>query len=160
MKTIAFLLSLFIVIFSSYTYSAAFPSKKFLPVESAEEIAKSAIHVCNQNNLPVSVSIVNDQGRLLYFYRGEGTGSNTVKTSFRKAYTAATLKTATSDLIMAVETKGLSQLGKMEDDILLLTGGVPIRDGSHVVGAIGVSGAPSPQADENCAVAAIDGFMK
>jgi len=136
------------------------PTKYFLPTEQAELLAKLALKECNNLSVPVSISVVNDQGRLLYFYRGQSTGSNTVHTSFRKAYTSATLKTPTSQLSLAVENKGYSQLGKMEDDILLLTGGLPIIYQNNVVGAIGLSGAPNPIIEEECGRKALSTFMK
>lgn len=139
----------------SSAQAAEIPSKFYLPTEVAEQIAKDAIAECNALQVPVSVSVVNDQGRLLYFYRGEGTGSNTVHTSFRKAYTSATLKAPTSALTGAVEAKGFSQLGKMEDDILILTGGLPITYKGTVIGAIGLSGAPNPLIEEECGNKAI-----
>jgi uncharacterized protein GlcG (DUF336 family) len=33
---------------------------------------------------------------------------------------------------------------------------VPVRVGNEVIGAVGVGGAPSGQADEQCAMAALD----
>lgn len=136
------------------------PSKQYLLTEQAEKIAKLAIQECNNISVPVSVSVVNDQGRLLYFYRGKSTGSNTIHTSFRKAYTSASLKIPTSQLTSTVESKGYSQLGKMEDDILLLTGGLPIVYNNTVVGAIGLSGAPNPIIEEECGKKAIAAFIK
>ncbi|MBE7216719.1 heme-binding protein [Shewanella benthica] len=136
------------------------PQKYVLPTSVAESVAKKAIAECNKVNVPISISVVNDQGRLLYFYRGEGTGSNTVHTSYRKAYTSATLKAPTSQLTLAVESKGLSQLGKMEDDILLLTGGLPLFYNNTLVGAIGLSGAPNPVIEEECGKKAIRYIFK
>lgn len=136
------------------------PQKYVLPTSVAESVAKKAIAECNKVNVPISISVVNDQGRLLYFYRGEGTGSNTVHTSYRKAYTSATLKAPTSQLTLAVESKGLSQLGKMEDDILLLTGGLPLFYNNTLVGAIGLSGAPNPVIEEECGKKAISHIFK
>ena len=39
---------------------------------------------------------------------------------------------------------------------LLLGGGVPVRAGNEVIGAVGVGGAPGGHLDEQCAVAAIE----
>jgi uncharacterized protein GlcG (DUF336 family) len=39
---------------------------------------------------------------------------------------------------------------------LLLGGGVPIKVGNEVIGAVGVGGAPGGHLDEQCAVAGID----
>lgn len=131
------------------------PKQYKLTTVAAEKIAKAAIGECEKSNTHVSISIVNDQGRLLYFYRGENSGSNTIHTSFRKAYTAATLKAPTSVMAKFVETEGFSQLGKMEDDILLLTGGLPINYKNQLVGAIGLSGSPNPKLEEACGMAAL-----
>ncbi|MCG9691684.1 heme-binding protein [Vibrio sp. Isolate22] len=136
------------------------PSKPYLLTEQAEQIAKLALQECDSINVPVSISVVNDQGRLLYFYRGKETGSNTIHTSFRKAYTSASLKIPTSQLTLAVENKGYTQLGKMEDDILLLPGGLPITYNNTVVGAIGLSGAPNPIIEEECAKKAVAAFIE
>lgn len=132
--------------------ASVFPTKFELPTQVAESIAKAAIAECKKSNANVSISVVNDQGRLVYFYRGKGSGSNTIQTSYRKAYTSASLKAPTSALSEIVEAKGYSQLGKMEDDILLLTGGLPIFHEGQLVGAIGLSGSPNPKLEEACGI--------
>ena len=62
----------------------------------------------------------------MYFYHSNGTRSNTIYTSFRKAYTATSVKVPTYVLSQIIESTGCSQLGKMENNILLLTGELPI----------------------------------
>ena len=39
---------------------------------------------------------------------------------------------------------------------LLLGGGVPVRAGNEVIGAVGVGGAPGGHLDEQCAMAALE----
>ena len=39
---------------------------------------------------------------------------------------------------------------------LLLGGGLPVKAGNDVIGAVGVGGAPGGHLDEQCAVAALD----
>ena len=145
---------------SASAMAANLPQKYVLNADLAQTIANEAIAECKKSKANVSVSLVNDQGRLVYFYRGDDTGSNTIHTSFRKAYTAASLKAPTSALSEVVEIKGLSQLGKMEDDILLLTGGLPIQYKDSVIGAIGLSGSPNTQLEEDCGKKAINTVMK
>ncbi|WP_405600517.1 MULTISPECIES: heme-binding protein [unclassified Pseudoalteromonas] len=111
-------------------------------------------------NDKISISIVNDQGQWLYFYRGINSGVNTIHTSYRKAYTAASLKVRTSVLSKMIEAPGFSQLGKMEDDILLLTGGVPIFYKKTLVGAIGLSGSSNPIEEEQCGIEAAQLLIK
>jgi len=44
----------------------------------------------------------------------------------------------------------------MNDDILILGGGMPIEAAGEVIGGIGVGGAPGGEKDEACARAGID----
>jgi len=153
--------TIYILVISALLTSNAFaiqllPKKYKLTASFSESIAKSALAECKKSKVNISISVVNDQGRLMYFYRGDDTGSNTVRTSYRKAYTSATLKMPTSALSNIVESKGFSQLGKMEEDILLLTGGLPIFYQGEIVGAIGLSGSPNPIIEENCGKKALE----
>jgi len=50
---------------------------------------------------------------------------------------------------------GAQNLGQIEG-FLLLGGGMPVRAGNDVIGAIGVGGAPGGHLDDQCAQAAID----
>lgn len=141
------------IILSALSFNAMaieLPQKYVLSTTQAESIAKEALKECAKSQANVSISLVNDQGTLLYFYRGKETGSNTVRTSFRKAYTAASVKMPTSVLAKIAEAPGYSQLGKMEDDILLLPGGFPLSYKGSVIGGIGLSGSPDPDLEEAC----------
>lgn len=121
-----------------------------ITIELAEKIAKTAYQNCEQQGVTPSISIVDQHGTLVYFMRGKGTGPHTVTTSFRKAYTAASLKMPTAALASVVDLPKLSQLAKMDDNILLLTGGLPINYKGTLVGGAGMSGAPSPALEEKC----------
>jgi uncharacterized protein GlcG (DUF336 family) len=79
-------------------------------------------------------------------------GPHTPEVARRKAWTAVSFRTNTTQ--MSENT----QAGKKASGVrhvvgaLMLGGGVMIRAGGTLVGAIGVSGAPGGQADEDCAV--------
>jgi len=45
---------------------------------------------------------------------------------------------------------------RLADDLALLGGGVMIEAGGSLLGAIGVSGGPAGEEDENCAKAGLD----
>ena len=83
-------------------------------------------------------------------------GPHTVAASQAKAYTSASAKAPT--LVMmenAQKNPGAANLVHMPG-FLLLGGGVPVRVGNEVIGAVGVGGAPSGQLDEQCALAGIE----
>jgi uncharacterized protein GlcG (DUF336 family) len=75
---------------------------------------------------------------------------------FRKAYTAATFGRPTSAWAEAIAKN--PDVGTMQhiDNILMAGGGIPIRVGAELVGAIGAAGAPGFDKDEACARAGID----
>ena len=140
---------------SGLTFAKDLPTVEVLPIELAQKVAKAAYKNCIEQGATPSVSIVDQQGTLMYFQRGENVGPHSAKTSFRKAYTAATLKMPTSTFAAIVDMPKFSQLAKMGDDILLLTGGLPIMNKGAVIGGIGMSGAPSPELEEKCAADAL-----
>jgi uncharacterized protein GlcG (DUF336 family) len=47
-------------------------------------------------------------------------------------------------------------LREMNENILILGGGLPIKAGDEVIGGIGVGGAPGGEKDEACAQAGIE----
>lgn len=146
--------------FSSLTLANNIPSIPVLQTEMAQTIAETAYKNCADQGGTPSVSVVDQQGTLLYFRRGEGVGPHSVTTSFRKAYSAASLKMPTSALATYVDMPKYSQLAKMSDDILLLTGGLPISYKGNVIGGIGLSGLPSPEMEEKCGADALASVFK
>ncbi|WP_028468183.1 GlcG/HbpS family heme-binding protein [Neptunomonas japonica] len=143
------------MLLSGLTFAKDLPTVEVLKTTFAQQIAKTAYTNCVEQGFTPSVSIVDQQGTLIYFQRGEDTGPHSAKTSFRKAYTAASLKMPTSTLAVFVDMPKFSQLAKMGDDILLLPGGLPITNNGAVIGGIGMSGAPSPEQEEKCAADAL-----
>jgi uncharacterized protein GlcG (DUF336 family) len=97
----------------------------------------------------VAVAVVDRFGNLISFLRDPLSGSHTITIAKRKAFTASSFQGATIDLADRLSflkgTPGLSLVG----------GGVPIRVGGYVYGAVGVSGAPREKIpgdiDDTCA---------
>ena len=81
----------------------------------------------------------------------------TLAVSRAKAYAAVSFVLPTSQLEGRFTTPfGPPAVGGM----VLSPGGVPIQAGGELVGAIGVSGAPSGQTDERCARALVDAIVE
>jgi len=88
--------------------------------------------------------------------RGDRAGAHTLESAFSKAYTAASFKTDTTALVERSKTVPvLVNLFKLPH-LLLLGGGIVIKVGDEVVGAIGASGAPGGDLDDACAQAGLD----
>lgn len=130
-------------------------TEKQVSIALAHEIAQGAIDQCRKDGYRVSAAVVDRAGQLRVLLRDDGTGPHTLDTSRRKAYTSATLKTSTIDLAARLAANPASAGVKDVDDILVLGGGVPIKVGTEVIGAIGVGGAPGGDKDEVCAMAGL-----
>lgn len=133
------------------------PREAVLPLGLANKAAAAAVEKCKQDGYKVSASVVDKAGLLRAFQRGDGAGPHTVDSSRKKAYTAASLGRTTSELgELLVKAPHLQALGKMNEHIIILGGGLPIQFGNEVVGGIGVGGAPGTQFDDACAQAGLD----
>ncbi len=131
--------------------------EKTLPLAVAREAAAAALAACERQGYRVSVAVVDRAGLLKVLMKGDGAAPHTIDSSTRKAYTSASLRHATSELVELIgRNPGAAGLRDMNESILILGGGLPIRAGDEVVGGIGVGGAPGGERDESCAQAGID----
>lgn len=133
------------------------PVEKVLPLALAVEAAQGAMAACEQQGYRVSVAVVDRAGLVRALMRGDGAGPHTLDSSSRKAYTAASLRLATTELAKLVsETPMAAGLRDMNENILILGGGLPVKAGDEVIGGIGVGGAPGGDRDDSCAQAGIE----
>jgi uncharacterized protein GlcG (DUF336 family) len=133
------------------------PSERVLPLSLASEAAAEALAACEERGYRVSVAVVDRAGLVKVLLRGDGAGAHTLDSSSRKAYTAASLRHATTELVELMQNNpSAAGLREMNEKILILGGGLPITAGDQVVGGIGVGGAPGGDKDEACAKAGID----
>ena len=122
----------------------------------AREAANAAINQCRKDGYQVSVTVVDRSGQVKVMMRDDNSGPHTPDTSRRKAYTALTFRTSTTELANRVASNPSAANLRDITDIILLAGGLPIRAGNEVIGGIGVGGAPGGDRDEVCAKAGID----
>lgn len=133
------------------------PREATLPLALAIKAATAAVEKCMQDGYRVSAAVVDRGGVVRALLRGDGAGPHTVDSSRKKAYTAASLGRPTSELgELLVKMPHLQALREMNDQVLILGGGLPIQFGNETVGGIGVGGAPGTQLDDACAQAGLD----
>jgi uncharacterized protein GlcG (DUF336 family) len=133
------------------------PKESVLPLNLAGKAVQASIDACKKDGYRVSVSVVDRAGVLRAMSRGDGAGPHTVDSSRKKAYTAASLRRATTELAELInKVPTLQSLREMNGDILMLGGGLPIEIGGDVIGGIGVGGAPGGHLDDACAQAGLD----
>ncbi|MEM7524454.1 MAG: heme-binding protein [Pseudomonadota bacterium] len=130
------------------TYSALKP-------DFAIKAAEGAMIACRDAGYQVGVAVVDRTGLLQAFVRDRFAGAHTVETSRRKAWTAVSFRTNTTDLDPVTRPDAEAYGIRFISEALPLGGGVLIESGGVMVGAIGVSGAPGPHLDDDCAEAGI-----
>jgi len=136
--------------------AAALLTEKVLSGSAANRAVLAAVAVCRKNSYKVSAAVVDRSGVIQSQMRGDGAGVHTIDSSRRKAYTAASMGRPTQQFAELVgKHPDLHALGDMNDSILLLGGGFPIRIDGQIVGGIGVGGAPGSHLDEACARAGL-----
>ena len=123
----------------------------------ASESATAAIAQCLKDGFRATVTVVDSGGQIKAVMRADGAGPHTVDSSRRKAYTALSVGGSTGDLDTFLRERSPSSFGlRFVEQMLPLPGGLAIRAGDEVVGAIGVGGAPGGDKDERCARAGIE----
>jgi uncharacterized protein GlcG (DUF336 family) len=142
--------------------SAELLTQKSLSASMALTIVQAAMEACTTQGFRVSVAVVGRNGELLVHVRGDNTGPHTMENSFRKAYTSRSYRTSSADFAKRMLKPGEPPGGAlMLSNIIAGRGGLPIKLGDDVIGAVGVSGAPGSGGppngnDEMCAKAGID----
>lgn len=145
-----------ICLFSNYMLAKDLPLQRVLPLELSIQAAMAAVKKCHDDGFKVSVAIVDQSGLLKVQLKADGAGPHTLDSSRRKAYTANSLRDSTHKYAVLVTQKPeLQSLTRLNENILLLGGGFPIKIAGEVVGGVGVGGAPGIQYDEVCASAAL-----
>lgn len=127
----------------------AFVTTRSLNTALSHKLVAATELACAKRGLQVSVAVTDRYGNLQAFLRNPLAGMHTVNVAMDKAYTAATFQSPTLEL-----AKQLNFL-RGTPRITLVGGGVPVRSGGYMYGAVGVSGAPREKQpgdiDEACA---------
>ena len=110
--------------------------------EMAQNMVNAAALEAKNNNLMVSVTVVDASGQTLAVLRDHRAGVHTVRASYKKAYTANSQKRETAVIAKGIKDGTIPEdLRYLDENILILDGGVPIYIDGIVVGGIGVGGA-------------------
>lgn len=120
----------------------------------ARSLLNKAMQYADDNNLEVSVAVVDSHGELLAFFRKDGCSLQAGLLAQNKAYTTARDRQPSGNLGKWAQETGKDMGYWTDSKITGLAGGMPIYQNEQVIGAIGVSGL-SEQDDEALATYAI-----
>ena len=126
-----------------------------MPLAIAQELAQATVEACAAKKFNVTATVVDRAGLVRAVLRADGAGPHTVEASRAKAYTAASARTTTTAIMENADKNPAARHLAAIDGFLLLGGGVPVKAGDEVIGAVGVGGAPGGHLDEECANAGL-----
>jgi len=129
-------------------------TQKNVSLELAQAIANAAIAQCRTMGYRASVSVLDRDGIPIVMLHDDGAGLSTNEGSDRKAYTAVSFKQPSAAFVKRLQDRPDTVGSRHYTRILALAGGLPIKVGNDVIGAVGVSGTPGK--DDVCAQAGID----
>jgi uncharacterized protein GlcG (DUF336 family) len=126
-----------------------------LTTAAALQAAQAALARCDKDGYTAAVAVVDRGGHPLAVLRNGLAGAHTTQTAINKAATALSFRTDTTELAAATQSGRASSGIRTLPNVIAVGGGMMIRAKGSLVGAIGVSGAPSGDADDTCAKAGI-----
>jgi len=128
---------------------------KDLSLATALTIATTASETCKGQGYRVTVAVVGRNGEIIAHLRGDDASPHTLENSQRKAFTARTFRTSSGEFAQR-QKDNPPGAALWLTGISASAGGLPIKVGEDVIGAVGVSGSPGGDKDEACAKAGID----
>src|ERR1700680_3784790 len=129
--------------------------KHSISSELAQKMVDEAVAKARELGVTENVAILDDGGNLKTFSRMDGAPILSIEMAQNKAYTAL-FGVSTQEFFKFIQSDpsllaGIPTLARMA----AWGGGFPIKVNGEVVGAIGLSGAPTVQNDIDCAKAAL-----
>ena len=129
--------------------------KHSISSELAQKMVNAAVAKARELGVSENVAILDDGGNLKAFSRMDGAPLLSIEMAQNKAYTAL-FGVSTQDFFDFIQRDpsllaGIPNLAR----VAAWGGGFPIKVNGEIVGAVGVSGAPTVQNDIDCAKAAL-----
>ncbi len=122
----------------------------------AGEAALASVEHCKRMGYNVTAVLIDADGVRQATLRGDGSGPISLDTAYAKASTALYYRTDTIELVQRMQNLGAASIQAKVPNLVVAQGGVVIKMGDEVIGAIGISGGPGQDYDTQCARAGID----
>jgi uncharacterized protein GlcG (DUF336 family) len=124
----------------------------------AQTIISAAERLAAQRGVTAALAVVDTGGNLVAFARMDGANLITIDTAIGKAFTAISMGIDTLHLAPIIQPGqplfGTGLALAQSRSLVPYAGGVVIRNGDAMVGALGVSGAPTSETDHEIGLAA------
>jgi uncharacterized protein GlcG (DUF336 family) len=156
MKSVLRLTAAALLAASSLAHAQVVRSEKNMSLELATQIAAASVAACQANGHAVTATVVDRAGGVRAVQRADNAGPHTLAASQQKAFTSASAKNTTLAMMENAQKNPAAANLVYLPGYLLLGGGVPVKVGNEVIGAVGIGGAPGGHLDEQCAMVALD----
>ena len=116
-------------------------------LETARKVIAAAEKKAAEIGQPMNIAVVDAGGNLVAHVRMDGAWIGSIDISINKAFTSRAFDIATKDLAQHSQS-GNQFFGIHASNhgrIMIFAGGIPLKEGGKVVGAIGVSGGSGDQ---------------
>lgn len=138
----------------SHVWAAEVVSTKSIGLEMANEIALQSVLACREKGYQVSAVVVDRQGLLRTAMRDDLAPRFTLQIAEDKA-NMSVMSGLPSGEFRKQRADIRPELNHIKG-LIVMVGGVPIKSAGVLIGAVGVSGAPGGEKDEQCALAAME----
>ncbi len=119
-----------------------FEQEPVLSGKMASKIIQAAFAQADKDGLYVTITVVDKSGQTLAVQRHHNAGVHTLRASYKKAYTANSQKRETAEIAKGIKDGTIPEdVRYLDENMLMMDGGIPILINGKVVGAIGVGGA-------------------
>lgn len=116
-------------------------------LEDARRIIAAAEKKAIEIGQPMNIAVADQGGNLVAHVRMDGAWLGSIDISIKKAYTSRAFDIATKDLATHSQSGGqfFGIHASNDGRIMIFAGGIPLRRGNAIAGAIGVSGGSGEQ---------------
>ncbi len=130
-------------------------TQKVISAEAAAQAVSASVAEARRLGVAINVAVVDSGGNLAAFLRMPGAFLHSISIAQDKALTAAGFGMPTSTVYEIIQTdRALHEGVTVRPNLVVFGGGLPIREGTDLLGGIGVSGA-SVEQDILCAEAGL-----
>jgi uncharacterized protein GlcG (DUF336 family) len=131
-------------------------TERNMSLDLANQIASATVAACRPTATTSPPPWSTAPASLRALQRADNAGPHTLSSSQAKAFTSASARNTTLAMMENAQKNPAAANLVHIPGFLLLGGGVPVKVGNEVIGAVGVGGAPGGHLDEQCAMAALD----
>ncbi len=115
-------------------------------LQRAQDILGRALEAAAAQSVKIAAVVLDTGGHVVAAVRMEGVGPLNLDVARRKANAVVNLGVSTAEMLQMISRDPLiTTVLHAEPSIVMLPGGLPIRDGEQLVGALGIAGGFYPQ---------------